>query len=443
VRRGAFLVTAIAAALLAGAASASSVSTAERNGPGSSGAPGLALLSSKIVTCALEGPQVVDNGVLLVKDGLIEAVGPARTTPIPDGYVVKDVGDRWLLPGAIELHCHVAGMSLFQLNDLNDMVYLTNPGLRVSPSVRLSVEDMQTAIAGGVTTVLYIPGSGTNIGGQGVMLKTGTERFEESILREPGEPGSLKLAQWGNPESWAMGVSMSFENWNTRNTFRRGVAYAKRWEAHARGEAAEPEYDIQWEVFRDLRDEEIAVSTHTQVYQVVLMTITMIRGEFGLPVFLDHSTIGGWLAGELAGKMGVPAICGPRSIEPRSRGMINWAHHGYEGVRGVAAGYQERGMDMVGFNTDSPIIPQEQLPLQAGMGARYGFDDSANQAMRGLTIVPAVTAKIDHLVGSLEPGKQADVLITTGHLADPRTAVDVVYIEGRRAYDAERDGRRW
>ena len=100
------------------------------------------------------------------------------------------------------------------------------------------------------------------------------------------------------------------------------------------------------------------------------MTITMIKGEFGVDVFLDHSTIGGWLAGEMAAEYNVPAICGPRSIDPVSRGFMNWAHTGYEGVRGVAAGYQERGVPLVGFNTDSPVISQEELPLQASMGCR-------------------------------------------------------------------------
>ena len=150
-----------------------------------------------------------------------------------------------------------------------------------------------------------------------------------------------------------------------------------------------------------------------------------------------------WLAGGMAQEMGVPAICGPRSVDTISRGFMNWAHNGHEGVRGVAAGYQQMGNTMVGFNTDSPVIPQEQLPLQAAMGVRYGFDDSGLEAVRGLTIVPAKAAHIDHLVGSIEVGKEADIIVVTGHPADPRCGVDKTYIDGRLVYDAERDGRRW
>jgi len=406
--------------------------------PGTEGGPGLALRARKILTCALEGEQVVDNGYVLVRDGRIEAVesGPS----IPAGYESVDFGDAWLAPGMIDLHCHEAGRSLFRENDLNDMVFLTNPGLRASCAVEPGVDPMRVAVAVGITTVLYIPGSGTNIGGQGVLVKTGFDRYEENLVRDPG---SLKLAQYGNPEPWTIGVRMAFENWNTRETIRRGVAYAERWRAFEEEGGDEPAFELQFEVFRDLLGGEIAISTHTQIYQVVLMTLTMVAQEFQLPVFLDHSTIGGWLAGGLAQELGVPAIVGPRSIDTTVRGMIDWARNKHEGVRGVAAGYQERGLDLVGFNTDAPAIPQESLPLQAGVGVRYGFDDTRMQAVRGLTIVPAVAARIQDRVGSLEAGKDADVIVVNGHPADPRSWVERVYIEGRDVYDAERDGRRW
>jgi len=173
------------------------------------------------------------------------------------------------------------------------------------------------------------------------------------------------------------------------------------------------------------------------------MTLTMIARDLQLPVFLDHSTIGGWLTGELAQELGVPAIVGPRSVDTTARGMIDWCRNKHEGMRGVAAGYQERGLEMIGFNTDAGIIPQEELLVQGAMGVRYGFDESAMQMVRGLTIVPARTARIDERLGSIEVGKDADILVSNGHPADPRTAIDIVFVDGRRAYDANRDGRRW
>ncbi len=400
-----------------------------------------ALRASKVLTCADEGDPFVNNGIVLVKDGKIEAVGRERDIEIPEGYELFDCGDAWLAPGFVELHCHEAGRSLYSgVNDLNDTVYLTNPGMRASAAVDPGNRSMQMAVAAGVTTVLYIPGSGSNIGGQGILLKTSFNRFEENLVKNPG---SMKLAQWGNPESWGPGVGRTFENWNTRHTLQRGIAYAKTWEAFEAGEGEEPQRNVSYDVFRHLRANDIAISTHTQFYQVVLMTLTMVHGELGLPVFLDHSSLGGWRTGALAEEMGVAAICGPRSVDPPSRRVVNWAQLGQEGFKGLAAGYQEQGHTNIGFNTDSPVIPQEELPLNAAMGARYGFDDSNLEVLRGLTIVPAKAARIADRVGSLEAGKDADILVVTGHPADPRTAVEAVFVNGRRAYDAERDGRRW
>ena len=87
--------------------------------------------------------------------------------------------------------------------------------------------------------------------------------------------------------------------------------------------------------------------------------------------------------------------------------------------------------------------PQEELQLQAGMGVRYGFDDSNLEAVRGLTIVPAETARIGHLVGSIEPGKHADLLFISGHPADPRSSVETVFIEGQKVYNPAVQVRRW
>ena len=399
-------------------------------------APGLALHASKILTCADSGPAVIDGGTLLVRDGRIEALGRRGEVQVPAGYEEHELGDRWLMPGMIDLHCHVAGMSLFQVNDLNDGVMLANPGLRASASVIPEKDTLERGVAGGVTSVLYIPGSATNIGGQGVLLKTALPTYEQMEIKNPG---SMKLAQAGNPERWVVNPGRSFMNWNTRHTIRRGMAYAER---AAAGEV-EGHLDPQWDVFHSLLAEEIRISAHTQVFQVVLATITIVKRDLGVGVFIDHGTIGGWKAGGLAEEYDVPAIVGPRAIDTTSRGFQRVTRAVEPGIRGVAAGYQALGHTNVGFNTDSPIVPQEELSVQAAMAARYGFRDDALEVVRGLTIVPARAARIDERVGSLEVGKDADVLVLTGHPADPRTSIEEVWIEGHHVYSAERGGKLW
>ncbi len=274
------------------------------------------------------------------------------------------------------------------------------------------------------------------MGGQGVLVKTGRETYEQMEVRNPG---SLKLAQAGNPERFLGGVRRTYMNWNTRNTFKRGIAYAKRWEAYRAGKGAQPDRDPQWEIFRSLYEGEAQVSTHTQIYQVVLMTITMVREELGLDVFIDHGTFDGFRAAARAWDKGVAAILGPRGILAPYPGWIDTDGK----IQGVAAGYQDAGHRDIGFNTDAPIVPQEELSVQAAVGARFGMRTEQLECVRGLTVIPAHTAGIADQVGSLEVGKAADILIITGDPVDPRTTIEAVYIDGELVYDTATEPRRW
>jgi imidazolonepropionase-like amidohydrolase len=402
---------------------------------GTPGGAGLALVAAKALVMPFEGQQVLDHAVVLVKDGLIESVGPRASTEIPSGYEVRDLGARWVMPGMIDLHSHIGGSF-----DINDMVYLLNPELRVQASVVPDNPELQRAIAGGVTTILYIPGSGTNSGGQGILMKTAPGTFEEIAV---DVPGSLKVAQWGNPERWAVGVGKLVENYNLREMFKRGLAYARRWRAFEEGKGPKPEKDIQWEIFRQLATGEVEVSVHTQLYQVVLMTITMLKGEFGLNVFTDHSEIAGWATAPVAVKYGVPSIIGPRAVDTSRLGNWIGALPTFDRIQGLAAGWQEGGQKMIGFNTDAPVIPAEELFLQSAMAVRYGMKIDFVENVRGLTIVPAIVGGVADRLGSLERGKQADIVVLSGDPSDPRTSVDWVLVEGAVAYDALNGTRRF
>jgi imidazolonepropionase-like amidohydrolase len=402
---------------------------------GAPGGPGLALRAAKILTCELGGPGWIDRGVLLVRDGKIERVGPEGEVEVPADYVRLDVGERWLAPGMVDLHCHIAGTF-----DINDMVYQTNPELRVKSSVIPSNPSFQRALAGGVTTVLYIPGSGTNSGGQGVLVKTAGETWEECLVRDPG---SLKIAQWGNPERWGPGVGKTFEAYALRDMFTKGRIYAQAWKDFEEGRGEEPELLIEYEIFRKMYHEDVPASVHTQIYQVVALTITMLKGEFGLNVFTDHSEVGSWPAAKAAVEYGVPTIVGPRSIDAPSRGFMTWAQVREEGFIGLARKWREGGQTLVGFNTDSPVVPQEELFVQSTMAVKFGMANEHLEAVRGLTIIPALVVGIDDRVGSLEVGKEADVLVTGGDPSDPRSAVDMVLVGGRRVYDVSEEQRRF
>ncbi len=393
----------------------------------------LALRAAKVLTVSEDGPGYVDNAIVLIKDGRIERVGPASMIEVPPDYPLVDLGSRWVMPGMIDLHTHVAGSPT--ANDINDMVLQTNEGLRASVAVVPGTEMLRREVAAGITTVLYIPGSGTNIGGAGVLLKTGLPTFEAMRVRDPG---SLKIAQGDNPTRWGYGMGRSMMNYHIRAQVRKGLAYAKEWREYEQNSGPKPAINPQFEVFRALLEKDTQISTHTQSYQLVMTTITMLSGELDLDVYIDHGEWQGYLASPLALKYGVSAICGPREIDAPNPPRVDTDGR----IVSVSGGYQQRGLTNVGFNTDAPVVPGEELAVQATIGVRYGFNGDQMQAVRGLTIVPAMTAGIAHRVGSIEVGKDADLIAIGGDPADPRHSVEVVWIEGRQVYNAA-EGRTW
>ncbi|MGB0331538.1 MAG: amidohydrolase family protein, partial [Planctomycetota bacterium] len=288
----------------------------------------------------------------------------------------------------------------------------------------------------GVTTILFIPGSGTNMGGTGVLMKLGIDGYEEALLRDPG---SLKIAQGDNPTRWGYGMGRILMNYGLRFRLRRGRAYAKAWDLYLAGEGDKPERELELDVFRSLYAGDTQVSTHTQYYQLVLMTITMLARDFGLPTYIDHGSFDSYLTTPLAMEFGVGAILGPREIMvPRPPRFDTDGR-----IEGTAWGFQEQGMVDIGFNTDAPVVPQEELTTQAAMGVRYGLRNDRAQGLRGVTIIPARTAGIADRVGSLEAGKHADVLVCDGDPIDPRTSFDAVWVNGELVYDAQSGGRAW
>ena len=151
---------------------------------------GVAVYVGKIFTCGDD--DVIADGTILIKDGKIEAIGTRKEIKVPEDYEVVDHSDQFAMPGLVEAHSHVGGSG-----DLNEMVYQTNPELRNWDQIIPHNDQLKVAIAGGVTTICYIPGSGTNMGGFGVLMKAGPGKAEDVIIRAPGV---LKIAQAGNPE---------------------------------------------------------------------------------------------------------------------------------------------------------------------------------------------------------------------------------------------------
>jgi imidazolonepropionase-like amidohydrolase len=378
----------------------------------------------KVITMDADD-TVINNAVVIIEGNRIVNVGRQRDIEIPDGVKVIDMPQSWLVPGLVELHNHTAG----GLGDLNDLVYLTNPGLRTLETVVPETNNIKRARAAGVTTALLIPGSGTNLTGFGTIVKFAGDSVEEMVVRSPG---SLKIAQAGNPERYWYGVGRTMMNYNTRRTMEQARDYHLAWKAFEDGETDEqPNFNPIYHEFRGLFEREFIASVHTQAYQVVMTTLDMLADKLELHTVIAHGTFDAWKTAPLAlerGQENVQAVVGPRAFQlDRTQRKIH----------GIAARWWQGGMRELGVNTDAPVIPQEELPYQAAMGVYYGW--RPYEALRGVTIIPARAMRMDERVGSIEVGKDADFGIWTGDPIDPRSYTQITVINGRIVYNAEED----
>jgi len=386
--------------------------------------PRLAIHVGKVITCV--GEPII-GGTILVSEGKIEAIGKTKDIIVPEGYQHIHHPDAFAMPGLVDCHSHVGGSG-----DLNEMVYQTNPELRNWDQIIPHNDQLKTAIAGGVTTICFIPGSGTNMGGWGTLMKTGPGKLSDIIIKAPGV---LKIAQAGNPErqDGEVGSGRMGMNHVIREQLIQGQLYVRQWDDFKAGRTkAEPPLNLRLEYFKPLFHREIPVVVHTQIYQVVQSTLRILHDEMNLRIVLDHSEFDAYKLTDEILKRNIPVIVGPRGFHyDRDRGQI----------RGLVAEYANRNTKWLGVNTDSPVVPQEELFFQAAMAVRYGWNEEA--AVRGVTIEPAKALMVDNRVGSLEKGKDADIVITTGSIIDPRNHVKQVFIDGKSVYDTQVDRRRF
>lgn len=383
-----------------------------------------AIQVGKVITSA--GEPIV-NGTVLVSGGKVEAVGKTSEIEVPEGYEIVEHPNCFAMPGIIDAHSHVGGSG-----DLNEMVYQTNPELRNWDQIIPHNDDLKIAIAGGVTTICYIPGSGTNMGGWGTLMKTGPGKVSDVIIKAPGV---LKIAQSGNPErrGGEVGSGRMGMNYVIRQQLEEGRVYVRLWDNFEAGRTkVKPKVNLRLEYFKPLFRREIPVVVHTQAYQVVQSTLRILHDEMKLKVVIDHGTFDSYKISDEIIKRNIPVMAGPRGFRyDPDVGQI----------KGIVAEYASRGVTWLGVNTDAPVIPQEELAFQATMAVRYGWNEE--DAVDGLTIEAAKALMIDDRVGSLEPGKDADILITTGSIVDPRNYVKQVFIDGVSVYDTAKDRRRF
>ena len=364
----------------------------------------------------------IENGSLLLDQGKISAIG--TRFPVPPEAEVIDAQGRLVTPGCIDAHCHV-GLDNEAMNwegaDFNEMVDPITPQMRAIDSINPLDEGLADAVQGGVTTVCTGPGSANVVGGTFAVIKLYGKRVDKMILKDPA---AMKCAFGENPKGCygKNGSKAPMTRMGTAALLRELLFKARRYRDDKLS-GKEPAFDMKLEAMLPVMAGEIPLKCHCHRADDIL-TAVRIATEFGLRATLDHCTDGELIADELA-EEDFPVFIGP-SLGHKSK--IELKNKSF-----TTPGVLNRAGLTVSIITDAPVIPLRYLPMCAGLAVNSGLDKA--EAWKAITINPAVSLGVADRVGSLEPGKDADVVIWT---ADPLSEIGgeawCTIIDGRVVY---------
>ncbi len=367
----------------------------------------------------------IKNGYVLIgDDGKIVSVGEGA--PEFDGATVIDAEGRLVTPGCVEAHCHIGvhnSSMRWEGADYNEKSDPLTPQMRAIDGINPMDETFDEAIAHGVTSACTGPGSANVVGGTFVAIKLHGNRIDNMIIKNPL---AMKCAFGENPKG-AYGQNGSKTPVTRMGTaaLLRDLLFKARNYAMAKESGKDPTFDLKLESMIPVIKKEIPLKAHAHRADDIFTSIRIAK-EFDVKLTLDHCTEGALIADELA-KEGYPAFVGP-SFGNKSK--IELTNKSFE----TPAALHAAGVP-ISIITDAPVIPLQHLPMCAGFAASAGLD--YEEAWRAITINPAVQTGISDRVGSLESGKDGDLVIWAD---DPikviGTTAYVTVINGKVVYDS-------
>ncbi len=359
---------------------------------------------------------------ILLADGKIAAIGTDLTAPAD--AVVFDADGLDVFPGFVDAHSHI-GLDGYGIGyegcDYNEMNDIWTPQLRAIDGINPRDPSLADARKAGVTCVCTGPGSANVLGGTFLAMKTVGERVDNMIVRDPV---AMKCAFGENPKHCYRDKCDSTRM--STAAFLRGALMQAR-DYGARKQAANgdvtkmPAYNQKLEALLPVLAREIPLKAHAHQANDIFTALRIAR-EFDLRLTLEHVTEGHLIADELAKEKDVPMAVGP-SLTFASKFELQNKSWETPGVLANAGCH-------VSIITDNSVIPQQYLPLCAGMAVKAGMDPF--DALKAITINPAEHIGVADRVGSLEVGKDADVVITNGCPFEVMTEVKAVFIDGAR-----------
>ncbi|OEF99483.1 amidohydrolase [Vulcanibacillus modesticaldus] len=383
----------------------------------------IAITNAKLLTVT---KGTIENGVILIEEGKIKAIG--EDIEIPGDATIIDGQNKWVTPGLIDAHTH---LGVFEETigwagaDGNEMTNPSTPHVRALDAINPLEQGFVDAYMGGITTVQIMPGSANVIGGEMSIVKTYGRVVEEMLVKELS---GIKVAFGENPKRvYGEKKQMPSTRMGTAAVLRENLTKAKNYmkKMEEGNDKKSPEVDLQMESLIKVIKREIPLRAHAHRADDI-MTAIRIAEEFEIDLTLEHCTEGHIIADIIAEK-GYRAAVGP-TLSNRSK--IELGDRGWH----TLVELDKAGVP-VSIITDHPVVPIEYISVSAAIAVREGLDEET--ALKAITINPARHMGVEDKVGSLEVGKDADVVIWSGNPFDFRTKVEVTIINGKVVYQRE------
>ena len=374
--------------------------------------------------------NTIANGIvqedILIENGKIVEIGNNIVAPL-DAEII-DAQGKFIYPGFIDAHTHLGlweDAVGFEGADGNEETDPITPHLNPIDGINPMDRTFRDAVEGGVTSVCTTPGSANVMGGQCIAIKTHGRRIDKMVIKNPV---ASKIAFGENPKSCygrdekmpqtRMAIAALL-----RENLKKAEEYLEEIELYMEHEDHDkPEYDIRMESLIPVLKGEIPFKVHAHRADDIFTAIRIAK-EFDLKLTLDHCTEGHLIVEELV-EEGYPVIVGP-SLSERSKVELRNLTFDTAGILSNA------GLE-VSLTTDHSVIPIQYLPICAGIAVKHGMKN--DKALEAITINPARTLGIEDRVGSIEIGKDADIVIWDGNPLEIQSNVLFTIIDGKIVY---------
>ena len=366
---------------------------------------------------------------ILVEEGKIKKILPKLEEDTIKNAKILDAAGLWVYPGFVEAHCHLGldGYGIgFEGADYNEVTDSLTPQLSAVDGLNPQDESIRFAMEAGVTCVAAGPGSSNVLGGTFTVYKTVGKRIDDMIVKERA---AMKCAFGENPKV-CYKEKDNYSRMSTASKIRimlmRTREYLAKQEAAGEDIWKRPPYDPKLEALIPVIQGTLPLKAHVHQANDIYTAIRIAK-EFHVGLALDHCTDGSLIADDLA-KEGYPVAVGP-SLGHATKFELKNKSFATPGDL-VRAGCQ------VSIITDSPVIPQQYLALCAGLAVKSGMDEF--EALKAITIQAARHIGVQDRVGSLEVGKDADLVIAAGNPLVSDTKTQFVIIDGKVTYSVEK-----